>query len=115
MAGPAHSQPLLEVGGVELSGSRRVLQYGAATCNVLDHVETPTEYERKKANHGQPVDVWQLDLSVYNGSGSPLLRNTHPPPGTVFLRVYAHRRPASSLTTEPVASDRALKLQIARR
>ena len=35
-------------------------------------METPTEYERKKANHGQPVDVWQLDLSVHNGSGRPL-------------------------------------------
>ncbi|MDE2720409.1 hypothetical protein [Candidatus Palauibacter polyketidifaciens] len=72
MAGPAHAQPLLELEGIELRGSARVLQYGAATCNVLEQVETPTEYERKKANHGQPVDVWQLDLSVHNGSGRPL-------------------------------------------
>ena len=72
-AGPAHAQPLLEMEGIELRGSARVLQYGGAgTCNVLEHVETPTEYERKKANHGQPVDVWQLDLSVHNGSGRPL-------------------------------------------
>ncbi|WP_420632584.1 toxin-antitoxin system YwqK family antitoxin [Candidatus Palauibacter sp.] len=72
MAGPAHAQRLVEVEGIELRGSARVLQYGAGTCNVLEHVETATEYERKKANHGQPVDVWQLDLSVYNGSGKPL-------------------------------------------
>lgn len=71
-AGPARAQPLLEMEGIELRGSARVLQHGAATCNVLEHVETPTEYERKKANHGQPVDVWQLDLSVHNGSGRPL-------------------------------------------
>ena len=31
---------------------------------------TDDEYEQWKArNHGQPVDVWQLDFSVYNGSG----------------------------------------------
>ncbi|WP_419166152.1 hypothetical protein [Candidatus Palauibacter sp.] len=72
MAGPAHAQRLFEVEGIELRGSARVLLYGAGTCNVLEHVETPTEYERRKANHGQPVDVWQLDLSVYNGSGKPL-------------------------------------------
>ena len=72
MAGPAHAQRLFEMEGIELRGSVRVLQYGAGTCNVLEHVETATEYERKKANHGQPVDVWQLDLSVYNGSGWPL-------------------------------------------
>ncbi|WP_420463590.1 toxin-antitoxin system YwqK family antitoxin [Candidatus Palauibacter sp.] len=72
MAGPAHAQRLFEMEGIELRGSVRVLQYGAGTCNVLEHVETATEYERKKANHGQPVDVWQLDLSVYNGSGRPL-------------------------------------------
>ena len=67
-----HAQRLFEMEGIELRGSARVLQYGAGTCNVLEHVETATEYERKKANHGQPVDVWQLDLSVYNGSGKPL-------------------------------------------
>ena len=72
MAGPAHAQRLFEMDGIELRGSARVLQYGAGTCNVLEHVETATEYERKKANHGQPVDLWQLDLSVYNGSGKPL-------------------------------------------
>ncbi len=72
MAEPAHAQRLFEMEGIELRGSARVLQYGAGTCNVLEHVETATEYERRKANHGQPVDVWQLDLSVYNGSGKPL-------------------------------------------
>ncbi|WP_420463599.1 formylglycine-generating enzyme family protein [Candidatus Palauibacter sp.] len=72
MAGPAHAQRLFEAEGIELRGAARVVEYGAGTCNVSEERETPTEYERKKANHGQAVDVWQLDLSVYNGSGRPL-------------------------------------------
>ena len=72
MAAPVHAQRLLEVEGIELRGAARVVEYGAGACNVSEERETPTEYERKKANHGQAVDVWQLDLSVYNGSGRPL-------------------------------------------
>ncbi|WP_419164399.1 hypothetical protein [Candidatus Palauibacter sp.] len=67
-----HAQRLFEAEGIELRGAARVVEYGAGTCNVSEERETPTEYERKKANHGQAVDVWQLDLSVYNGSGRPL-------------------------------------------
>ena len=58
--------------GIELRGSARVVEYGAGTCNVSEERETAASYEQKKANHGQPVDVWQLDFSVYNGSGRPL-------------------------------------------
>lgn len=70
--GVLHAQRLLEVEGIELRGSARVVEYGAGTCNVSEAHETAASYEQKKANHGQPVDVWQLDFSVYNGSGSPL-------------------------------------------
>ena len=71
-AADLHGQRLLEVEGIELRGSARVVEYGAGTCNVSEERETAASYERKKANHGQPVDVWQLDFSVYNGSGRPL-------------------------------------------
>ena len=70
--GVLHGQRLLEVEGIELRGGARVVEYGAGTCNVSEERETAASYERKKANHGQPVDVWQLDFSVYNGSGRPL-------------------------------------------
>ena len=70
--GVLHAQRLLEVEGIELRGSARVVEYGAGTCNVSEERETAASYEQKRANHGQPVDVWQLDFSVYNGSGRPL-------------------------------------------
>ena len=70
--GVLHGQRLLDVEGIELRGSARVVEYGAGTCNVSEERETAASYEQKKANHGQPVDVWQLDFSVYNGSGRPL-------------------------------------------
>ena len=47
----------------------RVVTYAASLCNVEEASHTEEEYERIKANHGQPLDVWQLDFSVYNGSG----------------------------------------------
>ena len=61
MPAPAFGQQLLETDGI---GS-----YAASLCNVLEASHTEEEYERIKANHGQPLDVWQLDFSVYNGSG----------------------------------------------
>jgi len=65
----AHAQRLLESDGIQLRGTARIVTYGAGTCNVAEDRETAVAYERKKANHGRPVDVWQLDFSVYNGSG----------------------------------------------
>ena len=69
---PLQGQRLLEVEGIELRGSARVVEYGAGTCNVDEDRETAASYEQKRANHGRPVDVWQLDFSVYNGSGRAL-------------------------------------------
>jgi len=65
----AHAQRLLESDGIELRGTARIVTFRAGTCNVVEDRETAVAYERKKANHGQPVDVWQLDFSVHNGSG----------------------------------------------
>ena len=45
------------------------MTYAAGICNVVEASHIEAEYERIKANHGQPLDVWQLDFSVYNGSG----------------------------------------------
>ena len=69
MAWPAGAQRLLETDGIELRGSVRVVTFAAGTCNVVEASHTAAEYERIQANHGQPLDVWQLDFSVYNGSG----------------------------------------------
>ena len=48
------------------SRPRRPLMPGATTCNVM---ETDSSYEAK-ANHGAQMDVWRLDFSVHNGTGS---------------------------------------------
>ena len=69
MPEPAFGQRLLETDGIELRGTVRIVTYAASLCNVLEASHTEEEYERIKANHGQPLDVWQLDFSVYNGSG----------------------------------------------
>ena len=67
-----HAQRLMESNGVELRGTARVLDYGAATCHVREENHSEEEYERLKVNEGKPLDVWQLDFSVYNGSGKAL-------------------------------------------
>ena len=65
----ADAQRLLSLEGIELRGTVRVVEFGAGVCNVIEGSETAVEYERKRANHGQPLDIWQVDVAVYNGSG----------------------------------------------
>ena len=72
VATPGQARRLLETDGIELHGTARVLEYGAGTCHVLEASHTAEEYERIKGNEGKPLDVWQLDFSVYNGSGKAL-------------------------------------------
>ena len=72
VATPGQARRLLETDGIELHGTARVLEYGAGTCHVLEASHTAEEYERIKENEGKPLDVWQLDFSVYNGSGKAL-------------------------------------------
>ena len=62
----------MEIDGIELRGTARGLTCGAATCHVLEEKYSADEYERLKENDGQPPDLWQLDISVYNGFGQAL-------------------------------------------
>ena len=57
---------LLEIDGIELHGNEQLVLSGGGTCNVL---ESDTSYEKRKGNHGAPMDIWRLDFSVHNGSG----------------------------------------------
>ena len=57
---------LLEIDGIELRGDEQLVLSGGGTCNVL---ESDTSYEKRKGNHGAPMDIWRLDFSVHNGSG----------------------------------------------
>ena len=66
------AETLAEKDGIELSGSVRVVARGVGTCEVREESYSEEVYERMKANHGQPLDVWRLAYSVYNGSGKPL-------------------------------------------
>ncbi len=67
-----HARQLLEVDGIVLHGTERLVARGAGTCRVLESHYPADVYEQKKVNHGQPLDVWQLDFSVHNGTGKRL-------------------------------------------
>ena len=69
MAADASAQRLMETDGIELRGTARIVTFAASLCNVVEASHTAAEYERIRGNHGQPLDVWKLDFSVYNGSG----------------------------------------------
>ena len=66
------AETLAEKDGIELSGRVRRVARGVGRCQVQEESHPEEVYERIKANHGQPLDVWRLDYSVYNGSGKPL-------------------------------------------
>ena len=68
----AHALRLMETDGIELRGVARVVAYGAATCHIRDINHSEEEYERLKVNEGKPLNLWQMDFSVYNGSGKGL-------------------------------------------
>ena len=60
-----HGQRLMEIDGIQLRGSTRVVAYAAATCQIREgFADDDQAYD--PANRGQPLDVWQLDFSVYN-------------------------------------------------
>ena len=69
MGAESTAERLLERDGIELRGTARVVTYAASKCNVEEASHPEAEYERMKANQGQPLDVWRLDFSVHNGSG----------------------------------------------
>ena len=78
---------LYDKDGIRLEGTVLVSTRNAATCNVLEEKHTPEEYERLKANQGQPLHVWRLDLSIHNNSGKAVeflradfeIDSPHPP------------------------------------
>ena len=51
------------------AGWRGVVEFGAGVCNVDEARETAVTYEQRRANHGQPMDLWQVDFSVYTARG----------------------------------------------
>ena len=55
--------------GVWFEGTIRMVASGAAVCNVLEGRYREPVYERLKANHGQPLDLWRVDIAVRNESG----------------------------------------------
>ena len=70
-AAGAHAQQLLTTDdGIGLRGTVRLLQSNAATCNVLEANEP--SYEEKRVNQDQPLHLWELEFSVFNGSGRAL-------------------------------------------
>ena len=68
---PDHAQRVHASDGIEVYTAAMRITPGAATCVIADEAGyTAEQYEQRKARyHGQPVDVWQMDFSVYNGSG----------------------------------------------
>ena len=63
-----HGQRLMEFHGIELRGSAPVVAYGAVTCEIREGF-AGDDQAYDPANRSQPLDIWQLDFSVYNGSG----------------------------------------------
>ena len=62
---------LITSDGVTLNGTVRLLRSDAATCNVVAE-NAGDRYDELKANQGQPLHLWELEFSVYNGSGRSL-------------------------------------------
>ena len=68
----AQGQELLTTSdGVTLNGTVRLLRSDAATCNVVAE-NAGNRYDELKVNQGQPLHLWELEFSVFNGSGRPL-------------------------------------------
>ena len=72
LGSPASAEILYDREGIQLQGTARIVSRNAATCNVLEEKYPPEEYQKMKANQGQPLHVWQLDISAHNLTGKPL-------------------------------------------
>ena len=72
LGSPASAEILYDREGIQLHGTARIVSRNAATCNVLEEKYSPEEYQKMKANQGQPLHVWQLDISAHNLTGKPL-------------------------------------------
>ena len=72
LGSPSWAEVLYDREGIQLQGTARIASQNAATCNVLEEKYSPEEYEKLKANQGQPLHVWQLDISAHNRTGKAL-------------------------------------------
>ena len=72
LGSPASAEILYDREGIQVQGTARIVSRNAATCNVLEEKYSPEEYQKMKANQGQPLHVWQLDISAHNQTGKPL-------------------------------------------
>ena len=72
LGSPASAEILYDREGIQLQGTARIVSRNAATCNVLEEKYPPEEYQKMKANQGQPLHVWQLDIFAHNLTGKPL-------------------------------------------
>ena len=66
---PAAAEDLYNKDGVQLWTSARLVTRDAATCHVLEDRYPDEEYQRLKANEGQSLHVWRMDLTAANYSG----------------------------------------------
>ena len=72
MAAVGQATELLETDGIVLHGTVKLAQTNAATCHVMEENYSEEEWERVKANEGQPLHLWRLTFSVENRSGKAL-------------------------------------------
>ena len=69
---PAAAEELYNKDGVQLWTSARLVTRDAATCHILEDRHPDEEYQRLKANEGQPLHVWRMDLKAANYSGKTI-------------------------------------------
>ena len=69
-AAPAPAETFHNKDGVVFEGTIRLVVSNAAVCNVLEEKSHRARSTSSlKANQGQPLDLWQVDLAVRNESG----------------------------------------------
>ena len=71
-AAPAASQTIYHDDGIQVRAGLRVVAYAASECHVSENHYSPEEYERLRENEGQPLHLWEVEVTVYNGSGREL-------------------------------------------
>ena len=70
--GPAAAETLHNQDGVRLSATVQEIDPGGATCRIREERHSAEEYARLQPNHGQPLNVWRVELVVANYSGKVL-------------------------------------------
>ena len=68
----ANAETIYDQDGIKVQGTARIVEYNAGVCRVLEGHHSEEVYAMWKVNHNQPVHVWEIDFSAYNGSGGHL-------------------------------------------